>query len=192
MAIQYIYFKHSFVYQIRIYLYYSVPTIHEYRRPKIFVSEKFPRTEDRISLFLKNFRRPKTEYLRSWKISEDRRPNSTIRSQLFANTEESKYSVQLWPASGEPAARPWVGSRVGTSKYGTKLLIFSKNILQKKTIKIKVALEKGLYYLATIASATGSPVGCTQPQLAAAARMKTPNVLILTFSPVVPSPAEPW
>ena len=74
MAIQYIYFKHSFVYQIRIYLYYSVPTIHEYQWPKIFVSEKFPKTEDRISSFLKNFRRPKTEYLRSWKFpkTEDR------------------------------------------------------------------------------------------------------------------------
>ena len=73
----------------------SVPTIHKYRRPKIFVYEKFPKTEDRRYSLMKNFRRPKTEYLRSWKISEDRRPNSTIRSQLFANTEESKYSVQL-------------------------------------------------------------------------------------------------
>ena len=95
------------------------------------------------------------------------------------------------PATGEPAARPWVGSRVGTSKYGTKLLIFFPKYIVKKPIKIKVALEKVLYYLATVASATGSLVGCTEPQLAAAPRMKTPNVLILTFSPVVPSPAEP-
>ena len=35
--------------------------ISEDRRPNIFVSEKFPKTEDRISSFLKNFRRPKTE-----------------------------------------------------------------------------------------------------------------------------------
>ena len=77
----------------------SVPTIHKYRRPKIFVYEKFPKTEDRRYSLMKNFRRPKTEYLRSWKISEYRRPNSTIRSQLFANTEESKYSVQLWSST---------------------------------------------------------------------------------------------
>ena len=90
IAKQYIYFKHSFVNRIRIYLYYSVPTIHEYRRPKIFVYEKFPKTEDRRSSPMKNFRRPKTEYIRSWIISEYRRPNTTLRSQLFANTEESE------------------------------------------------------------------------------------------------------
>jgi hypothetical protein len=37
----------------------------EYRRPKIFVHEKFPNTEDRRSSFLKNFRILKTEDLRS-------------------------------------------------------------------------------------------------------------------------------
>merc|ERR1711952_331535 len=64
MAIQYIYFKHSFVYQIRI-KYYSVPTIHEYRRPNIFVPDKFPNTEDRIVLFGPNYSRiPKNRSIR--------------------------------------------------------------------------------------------------------------------------------
>ena len=55
---------------------YSPPELHrrviltEYQRPKIFVHEKFPKTEDQRSSFMKNFRIPKTKYLPLWKISE--------------------------------------------------------------------------------------------------------------------------
>ena len=49
--------------------------------------QQFTNTEDRRSSFMKNFRRPKTEDIRSWKISEDRRPNIFVHEK-FPNTED--------------------------------------------------------------------------------------------------------
>ena len=63
--------------------------ISEYRRPKIFVLQKFPNTEDRRSSFMKNFRRPKIEDLCSWKISEYRRPNIF----LYEKFPNNKYRI---------------------------------------------------------------------------------------------------
>ena len=49
--------------------------------------QQFTNTEHRRSSFMKNFRRPKTEDIRSWKISEDRRPNIFVHEK-FPNTED--------------------------------------------------------------------------------------------------------
>ena len=59
----------------------------EYRRPKIFIHENFPNTEDRRPkiFVLKNFRIPQTEYLQSWKISEYR---IVFVHKKFLNTKD--------------------------------------------------------------------------------------------------------